>query len=75
VQFDLDDTVQLLSGERDEEFCHERVIRLFQLQTWIWYPNTLKSAEDAALLAATTILQDLEFKKFPFGVMALQTRT
>jgi hypothetical protein len=65
LDFDFDDAVELLSGEREEEFPHERVIRLFQLQTWIWYPNTTKSAEESARLAATTILHQLEFQKFP----------
>jgi hypothetical protein len=67
LKFDLDDAVKLLMGKRDEKFPHERVIRLFQLQTWIWYPNSSKSAEHAAQLAATTILRDLESEKFPSG--------
>jgi hypothetical protein len=65
VQFDLDDTVELLSGERHEEFPHERVIRLIQLQTWIWFPESREMVANAARLAATAILNEQEFRKFP----------
>jgi hypothetical protein len=64
VQFDLDDTVGLLSGERHEEFPHERVIRLIQLQTWIWFPEGPGMVENAERLAATAILNNLEQDKF-----------
>jgi hypothetical protein len=65
VQFDLDDAVELLSGERPEEFPHERVIRLVQLQTWIWFPESSDIVANAARLAATAILNEREFRKFP----------
>jgi hypothetical protein len=70
--FDLEDAVDLFSGVRGEEFPHERVIRLFQLQTWIWYPGNSRAVEDAARIAATQILHDLEFQKFPGRLGALE---
>jgi hypothetical protein len=65
VKFDLDETVKLLLGQRKEEFRHERVIRLFQLQIWIWCPGDASLAENAGKLAASIILSDLEDQMFP----------
>jgi hypothetical protein len=61
MAFDLDDCLELLLDARTEEFPHERVIRLFQFQTWIWYPSTKGyAAVHAGRLAAAAILRKLE---------------
>jgi hypothetical protein len=61
VLFDLDDTVELLCGKRAETFPHERLIRLIQLRTWIWFPDNYKMVLHAARLAATVILNNGNF--------------
>jgi hypothetical protein len=66
MAFDLDDCLELLLDARTEEFPHERVIRLFQFQTWIWHPSTKGyDAIDAGRLAAAAILRKLE-KEHPW---------
>jgi hypothetical protein len=61
MPFDLNDCVELLLNLRDEEFSHERCIRLFQFQTWIWYPGKKGiAARDAGRLAAAAVLRKLE---------------
>jgi hypothetical protein len=61
MAFDLDDCLELLLDARTEEFPHERVIRLFQFQTWIWYPYAKgRAATDAGRLAGAAILRKLE---------------
>ena len=59
--FDLEDCLELLLDARAEEFSHERVIRLFQFQTWIWYPyGRGHAAIHAGRIAAAAILRKLE---------------
>jgi hypothetical protein len=66
MAFDLDDCLELLLDARTEDFLHERVIRLFQFQTWIWYPYAKgRAAIDAGRLAAAAILRKLE-KEHPW---------
>jgi hypothetical protein len=61
MPFDLDDCVELLLDLREEEFQYERFIRLFQFQTWIWYPGKKGiAARDAGRLAAAAVLRKLE---------------
>jgi hypothetical protein len=61
MPFDLDDCAELLLNEREEEFQYERFIRLFQFQTWIWYPGKKGiAARDAGRLAAAAALRKLE---------------
>jgi hypothetical protein len=76
LDFDLDDTITLLLGRRKEEFPHEREIRLFQFQTWIWYPaESLHAPNHAGRLAAAALLRNIETKRFPSmgrGTITLQ---
>jgi len=61
MAFDLDDCLELLLDARTEEFPHERLIRLFQFQIWIWYPGAKgHAASHAGRLAAAAILRKLE---------------
>jgi hypothetical protein len=61
MAFDLDDCLELLLDARGEEFPHERLIRLFQFQIWIWYPGAKgHAATHAGRLAAAAILRKLE---------------
>jgi hypothetical protein len=71
VLFDFDDTVELLCGKRAETFPHERLIRLIQLRTWIWFPDNDEMVLDAARLAATVILNKWEFRTFPLQVLGV----
>jgi hypothetical protein len=61
MAFDIDDCFELLLEERDEEFRSERCIRLFQFQTWIWYPGQNGIApRDAGRIAASAFLRNIE---------------
>src|SRR3974390_1413491 len=61
MAFDIDDCLELLLDARTEELPHERLIQLFQFQTWIWYPGVKgRAATDAGRLAAAAILRKLE---------------
>jgi hypothetical protein len=63
--FDIDDCVKLLLDAREEKFSYERCIRLFQFQTWIWYPSKRGIAPRAAgRLAAAAILREIEEDRF-----------
>jgi hypothetical protein len=63
--FDVDDCVKLLLDAREEAFLYERCIRLFQFQTWIWYPSERRIAPRAAgRLAAAAILREIEEDRF-----------
>jgi hypothetical protein len=65
---EIEDTVELLTSdpsERPEKFSHERAIRLFQFQTWIWFPSQkLYAPKAAGQLAAATFLHDIERERF-----------
>jgi hypothetical protein len=69
--FDLSDAIELLCGKRSETFPHERLIRLIQLRTWIWFPDNYEIVLDAARLAATIILNKSEFRTFPVQVLGV----
>ena len=63
--FDVDDCLRLLLNAREEKFPYERCIRLFQFQTWIWYPSERGIAPRAAgRLAAAAILREIEQDRF-----------
>lgn len=53
----------LFVGSREPRFPHEREIRLFQFQNWIYFPEQgATGARQAGFLAATKILQRIEHK-------------
>jgi hypothetical protein len=57
---DLKDTISLLVGERKEHIVHERAIRLFQFQTWMYTPdNSLQTVKIAGRLASTLLLAQI----------------
>ncbi len=62
ISFDFEETVRLLTNERDEAFEGERAIRLFQFRTWIFFPDTSKNdfVRHAGLIAAVKLLEQLE---------------
>jgi hypothetical protein len=61
MPFDLDDCLEILLNLREEDFQYEWYIRLFQLQTWIWFPGKKGiAARDAGRLAAAAVLRKLE---------------
>ena len=61
---DLDDTIELLVSApiaRVESFPFERAIRLFQFQTWIYYPTPSEDmVRMAGRIATTEFLQKIE---------------
>src|SRR6266478_6936923 len=60
---DLNDTIDLLASEpsqRQPAFPFEREIRLYQFQTWIYFPRDSKMLKIAGRLAATKMLERIE---------------
>src|ERR1035437_10507637 len=55
----ISDAPRLLVGTREEKFKHERAIRMFQFQTWIFAPGEV-AIKYAGLIAATKILRKIE---------------
>lgn len=61
LPFDLESAVELLVGERNEQFEFERAIRLMEFQTWIYWPGTnTKMPKIAGLMAAVLLLENIE---------------
>jgi hypothetical protein len=59
----LQDIVKLLVGEREPRFEFERVIRLFEFQTWILWPGT-NIPDGAGLIVAALLLEAIEEEIF-----------
>jgi hypothetical protein len=58
---DLKSTVELLVGEREEQFEFERAIRLMEFQTWIYWPGMDTNMPNiAGLMAAVLLLENIE---------------
>ena len=55
----LQRTVELLIGEREEQFELERAIRLMEFRTWIYSPDT-NMPNIAGLMAAVLLLENVE---------------
>jgi hypothetical protein len=61
MSFHLQDSVHLLLGLREEDYRYERAIRLYQFQTWIYFPNPNRKAVNAAgRLAAARYLEEIQ---------------
>jgi hypothetical protein len=62
--FEVNRTVELLTGERNEDFEFEKAIRLLEFQTWIYWPQLTapqpEAANSAGLMAAVFILEQIE---------------
>jgi hypothetical protein len=56
----LNETVELLVGEWEESFKYERAIRLFEFQTWIYWPHDDRATNTAGMMAAVFILEHIE---------------
>jgi hypothetical protein len=57
----LRSTVELLVGEREEQFEFERAIRLMEFQTWIYWPGIDTNMPNiAGLMAAVLLLENIE---------------
>jgi hypothetical protein len=54
------DTIRLLIGLRESSFPFEREIRLYQLQTWTYFPDKAKRLVVAGRLAAAKFLERIE---------------
>jgi hypothetical protein len=59
----LEDTTELLLGNREEKFQYERAIRLFQFQTWVFVP-CFRTIEWAGLIAAAKIARLIEIHEY-----------
>jgi hypothetical protein len=61
LRYDLESAVELLVGERKEQFEFERAIRLMEFQTWIYWPGTNPNLPHiAGLMAAVLLLENIE---------------
>jgi hypothetical protein len=57
----LKSAVELLVGEREEQFEFERAIRLMEFQTWIYWPGLDTNMPNiAGLMAAVLLLENIE---------------
>jgi hypothetical protein len=63
-QFDLEDAIVLLSGERAERFRLERAVRLYQLQVWTLFPNDDFYVAWAEMIAGVHLLAFLEMEMY-----------
>jgi hypothetical protein len=66
IVLDLEDTISLLTFQREEKFEGERAIRLFQFRTWILFPDTQQenSAKWAETISAVKYLDRIEENYF-----------
>jgi hypothetical protein len=55
----LKSTIELLVGEREEQFEFEPAVRLMEFRTWIYSPNTTMP-NIAGLMAAVLLLENIE---------------
>jgi hypothetical protein len=61
LRYDLESAVELLVGERKEQFEFERAIRLMEFQTWIYWPEMNTNMPNiAGLMAAVLLLENIE---------------
>jgi hypothetical protein len=72
IPLNLQDSVKLLTGGREERFLFERAIRLFEFQTWIYWPGTDKSYF-AGMMASALILEAIEDDIFYSESAAIQS--
>jgi hypothetical protein len=60
LRYDLENAVELLVGERKEQFEFERAIRLMEFQTWIYWPGrNMNLPHIAGLMAAVLLLENI----------------
>src|SRR5215469_16368989 len=64
IDLDQKDAIALLADERKPSFSFEREIRLFQFQTWIYFPESEAMHRAAGLLAAAKLLEHIQEKTF-----------
>jgi hypothetical protein len=59
----LTNTITLLIGDREPAFVYEREIRLFEFQTWIYFPGSRRDQRAARLLAGARFLEQIQQEK------------
>lgn len=54
------DGIELMIRARDEAFRHERLVRLYELQTWVYFPGNWAIVRTAVRLVGARLLDEAE---------------
>jgi hypothetical protein len=54
------DSIELLIRDRDEAFRYERLVRLYELQTWVHFPDNFGIGRTAVRIVGTRLLAEIE---------------